>query len=226
MSIAYLEFVNKVSRDIPKIQELWKKNEASKTNQYPYNYQGMNTKSTALAKELEAMKGKNVIDIGCNSGLYSYLMGNVADSVLGCDIDQQFLNRSECVRSYFDTCYDTRNVSFFHGNFADKLTPNITGILACCVLYHIGDDNVTKLVEFLSNSNATIIIQSRPQRGEAFKKNPNWGVVSNTKLYNGIYTMESNLDFLRACGYEKVEVIGLQSTKFYSEVFPIIVAKK
>lgn len=222
----YIEFINKVSKDMPIIHTLWKENEESRSNSYPYNYQGLNTKSLALARELGIMKDKKVIDIGCNSGLYSYLMGRVAESVLGCDIDEQFLHRSKCVRVYFNEHYSTKNVDFFCGNFADKLSSDITGILACCVLYHIGDDNVRKLKEFLNDESATIILQSRPQRGEAFKKNPNWGSVSRTKLYSGLYTIESNLDFLRACGYERAQIFGMQSSKFYSEVFPIIVAEK
>lgn len=226
MNTTYSDFLTNVARDMETVHSIWAMDKKSINNSYPSDYQDLSAKSLALAKEFYRFSGKNVLDIGCNSGLYSYLMGHQGSSVTACDISNELLSRAEASRSYFANLFDCTNVSFYQGNFADKLDGKVNAILACCVLYHIGDTNLRKLQDYLKENDCLIMIQARPQRGEAFIKHPEWGAVSHTKLYNGIYTLEDNINFLRDSGYERIEIVGLQSTAFFSEYFPIIIAEK
>ncbi len=89
----------------------------------------------------------------------------------------------------------------------------------------MGNDNLLALRDFLREKKPVILLQARPMRAEAFRKNPSWGIVAATTLYNGMFLVEDNLDFLRDCGYDSAEVYGLNSTEFYGENFPVILAK-
>jgi SAM-dependent methyltransferase len=191
---------------------------------YPIDYQGITKKSEPLLLELNRFAGRNVLDIGCNSGLYSYIAGIHAKSILGCDLEQVLIDRAEISRSFFNEFYDSSKVLFHQGSFVDKLSDDIDGIIAACVLYHVGDENLTELIKFLRFKKPLILIQARPARYQAFLKNPSWGGVAATTLYNGMYRIEDNFNFLRDCGYDNVYVTGLNATLFYDEIFPILIA--
>lgn len=207
------------------IEELYKQwNQLGCETGYPTNYQGVTTKSEPLLLELEVFSNRNVLDIGCNSGLYSYFAGIFAKSVLGCDLEKLLVDRAVSARPFFNSIFDTSSIEFYQGNFVNKLTPEVSGIIAACVLYHVGDENLQILMEFLTANKPTVVLQVRPSRGEVFLMNPDWGCVSNTKLFNGMFRIEDNLNFLRTCGYDNVRVVGLNTTSFHGEFFPILIA--
>lgn len=221
-SIKNSVFLEKLKERMPILYQRWKI--LGQDTGYPIDYQGVTSKSEPLLLELDGFINKNVLDIGCNSGLYSYFCGQYANSIIGCELEELLLKRADSARLFFNSFYDTSHVSFFHGNFVDKLSSDITGIIAACVLYHVGDDNLKALMKFLVTNRPMIMLQARPMRYDAFLANPEWGMVSNTKLFNGMFRIEDNLNFLKECGYNNARVIGLRSTLFYGEYFPVIIA--
>jgi SAM-dependent methyltransferase len=192
---------------------------------YPVDYQGFTSKSAPLLKVLHKFQGRRVVDIGCNSGLYSYLTGCYATKVIGCDVEHILIRRAEDARPFYEARVGTNDVRFHLGNFVDELKDDVTGIMASLVLYHIGNENLLALKEFLTRTRPLVILQTRPMRAEAFRKSPEWGVVSATTLYNGMYLMEDNLEFLRDCGYDSAELFGMTESLFHGEHFPVIVAQ-
>ena len=221
--ISKQELLVTLERNIGLVYELW--NKTSKDFGYPVDYQGITAKSKSLIGQLDCFQGKSVLDIGCNSGFYSYITGMYAKSVLGCDVEPVLIQRCEQARPVFNQMYDTSRVKFIYGNFASQLRNDINGVMASLVLYHVGNDNLLALRDFLRKNKPVILLQARPMRAEAFRNNPSWGIVAATTLYNGMFLVEDNLDFLRDCGYDSAEVYGLNSTEFYGENFPVILAK-
>lgn len=202
------------------LQELWK--DGAGTG-YPADYQGITNKATVVISALDHLQGRHVLDIGCNSGLYTYLAGFVANHVTGVDVEQPLIDRAERARPLFISQGLTGPVDFASGTFTNYLHPGISGIIAACVLYHVGDDYLRYLQDFLRQHRPKMIIQTRPGRAEAFRLNPSWGVLATTAAYEGMFTIESNLAFLADAGYDRVEVVGLTSSVFCGEAFPVVV---
>jgi 2-polyprenyl-3-methyl-5-hydroxy-6-metoxy-1,4-benzoquinol methylase len=185
----------------------------------------VNSKSVALIRQLEQLKGLRVLDIGCNSGLYSCLAATTAKSVLGCDVEPVLIERARSAAKYFQPLIGSDNVEFRQGSFIEVLDHQFDAIVASLVLYHIGDMALDLLGQYLKAHKPMVILQARPERAKAFLANPDWQTVSTTTKYNGMYTVESNLEFLRDCGYESASVYGMNSTLFHGEYFPIVVAR-
>ena len=217
------EFIPLIKQDIDALYDVWKL--TSNDFGYPVDYQGITSKAAPLLAKLECLYGRRVLDIGCNSGLYSYVAGMYAESVTGCDVEQVLIKRAEEAREFYERYYDTRHVGFYHGNFVAQLHNDIDAVVASLVLYHVGDENLLKLQEFLIRRKPIVLLQARPGRAEAFKRNPSWGILAATTIYNGMYRVEDNLEFLRDCGYDCAEVCGLKDSEYYGELFPVIVAK-
>jgi len=207
---------------IAALHDIWKK-QSPEFGYYP-TYQDVNSKSIALIQQLDRFQGRRLLDIGCNSGLYSCLAGLRAASVLGCDVERVLIERANSAAQYIAPHLPARNVAFRLGSFTDVLDQDFDAVLASLVLYHVGDEALARLAEFLKARKPLVVLQVRPARAEAFASKPDWKVVSTTLKYGGMYTVEGNLEFLRDCGYEDATVHGLNSTLYYGEYFPVVVA--
>lgn len=208
------------------ILELWASVEVDSKTVVSSSYQKLNKISYSIIQQLHRLEGSNVLDIGCNSGIYSLLGARYAKKMLGCDTKEGYIFRAQVAKQYFqNSVYDVSNTKFVVGNFVDYLNDDIDCIIASKVLYHLGDKNILALKNFLSIGKRKILIQARPQRDISFKKYPEWGVVSATKIYNGLYKLEDCLDFLRDCGFDSVEISSM-TVETNGEFLPIIYAAR
>ncbi len=208
---------------IARLHELWQA-VSPEFGYYP-TYQDVNSKSVALIRQLDQLRDLRVLDIGCNSGLYSCLAGSVATSVLGCDVEPILIERARLAAGHFVPILSKDNVEFRLGSFTEVLDRPFDAVVASLVLYHVGDGALDALGQYLKTHKPLVILQARPERAKAFLANPEWRTVSTTTHYSGMYTVESNLEFLRDCGYENASVHGMTSTLFHGEYFPIVVAR-
>lgn len=222
MSKEATELLETVKQHMGSLQALWK----GVDTDYPSDYQGLTAKSEPLIKALPLLAGSKVMDIGCNSGIYSLLAARYAHSVVGADPSPKLIKRAQLTKEYFEnTVYSAHNVRFIEGNFADHIgNGGFDAVIASLVLYHLGDVNIKILSDFLAKSARKVLIQARPQRMEAFLKHPEWGRVSTTKVYNGLYKLEDCLNFIRDCGFADARVLSMNA--YYYEYFPIIYAEK
>ena len=99
---------------------------------------------------LELKKKDNLLDIGCGSGIYSYLISNFVNSVTGIDVSQKMLNRAK------KNTINLKNVEFkkmcasklnFEGFFFDK-------VLIYSVLQYL--DSIHSFKKVLENLNNII----------------------------------------------------------------------
>lgn len=209
---------------IKNLHSLWRE-ESPEFGYYP-EYQDVNSKSITLINALKEFRGRRMLDIGCNSGLYSCLASSYAHSVVGCDVEPILVRRAERSKAYFQSLGYCNNVLFKTGSFTDILQSEFDGVLASLVLYHVGDEDLSILAEYLKRHRPLVVLQIRPRRLEAFEKHPEWKIAAATRKYGGMFATESNFEFLRDCGYESIYVRGLQSTSFDGEYFPLIIARE
>jgi len=208
--------------NIGRLHEIWKQ-QSPEFGYYP-TYQDVNSKSIALIRQLPRFRGRRLLDIGCNSGLYSCLAARGAKSVVGCDVEPVLIGRAKSAAEYFAPTLAGAEIEFRLGSFTEVLDRPFDAVLASLVLYHIGDEALQRLADYLKVHKPLVVLQVRPARAQAFASQPQWKTVSTTQKYGGMYTMESNLEFLRDCGYEDATVHGMSSTLFFDEYFPIVTA--
>ena len=207
---------------MPELHRLW----SEVPDAYPNDYQQITPKSAALIAALPLLADSHVMDIGSNAGLYSLLAARHAASVIGVDPSEPLVRRAEAARNYFeDNAYSVHNARFQCANFADViLDAKVDAVIASLVLYHLGDENISVLKDYLATQCSKVLIQCRPERMEAFKRHPEWGKVSTTTVYNGLYKIEDCLELLRDCGFSSALV--MQMDAYYYEHFPVLYAEK
>lgn len=208
---------------VDKLHAIWRT--ISPDHVYYPDYQELNEQAIAVIDSLPIFKGTEVLDIGCNSGLFSYFCSNHANSVLGCDTIPEMISRANAVRLVASQFSDPSKVDFVCADFTTLLRKaTFTGIIATRILYHIGDQSLKLLADYLTDSKPSILIQPRPNREIGFGLHPEWGKVSTTTRYGGMYKVEDNIAFLRDCGYDCVKVSHLHARSF-GEYFPVITAE-
>jgi len=210
-------------QEIPHLHSLWSRI----TDNYPPDYQHLTEKSTALIECLPLLAGCRVLDIGCNSGFYTTLLGRVAHSVTGVDPSEALIHRARLAHRHFENKgYSLHHVNFVKGNFADILPLHtFDAVLASLVLYHVGDENIRVLKQALKTNISKVLIQCRPARDVIFTQKPECGPVATTTLYNGLYKIEDCLALLRDCDYKQASVLQM-NIQFYGEYFPIVYAAR
>ncbi len=141
---------------------------------------GKKTKDEALIESLPELAGKRVIDIGCNSGLYSVAAScRGADFVLGVDQQKLRIDQARDVASIFKKLgRPVGRIEFRQVNDISEhleLFDDMDVLMACCVLYHLGP--LHRFKERLTRSRInTLILQGNTNRrsriGKKDKNNP------------------------------------------------------
>jgi SAM-dependent methyltransferase len=217
------DLVALAKKEIPNLQTLWR----GVKDEYPFDYQNLTDKSKTLVQCLPLLADCRVLDIGCNSGFYSILLGQVAHSVTGVDPSAALIHRAKLAHEYFEkNGYSLHHVDFLTDNFANILpVRDFDAVLASLVLYHVGDSNIQVLKQALTTKITKVLIQCRPARDVIFTQKPERGPIATTKLYNGLYKIEDCLTFLRDCGFAHARILHM-NVPFYKEYFPIIYAER
>ena len=207
-----IEITKKYATSLPELQKLWDNIEGG----YPANYQNLNSpKARAFLRALSYLNDLDIVEIGCNSGLFSCLVSNVANSIYSVDIDNGNILRSKITFDYFFSkglCKN--NITFKCGNIVD-LFPKISDsncLIATCVLYHLRDNELCVLIDFIKQHIKTLIVQCRPERRKLVE-NGILNNVSNLKMYNGLYDLPDNVNFIRDCGFVDITILGVSESK-------------
>lgn len=188
------------------------------------DYQKLDELTELVTQALWRFEGNNVLDIGCNSGLHSLALSTVANTVIGCDREELFINRANAAKQYLRLAgQNPCNLHFEKSDFINLLKPDINAILACRILYHIGDSHLAVLMKFLRGNVEKIIIQCRPQRDIVYPSDQ----IAYTKDYRGLYKVRDCVDLLEDCGFKKIEIWGFEHLpKYNNEQFPVIYGEK
>lgn len=100
-------------------------------------------KEGATLAMLPDVAGKTVLDLGCNSGLYSLVAARRgASAVFGIDKRAESIDQAEFVKHIWSITDPTPcEATFIAGNIADNMNLVVGAdvLLACCVVYHLGE---------------------------------------------------------------------------------------
>jgi len=184
-------------------------------------------KNRAVFSAMPNMTGRTVLEIGCNSGLYScYASMKGADSVLGIDMDPKRITQAKIVHRIFQKQGRVRNkLEFRQANIQMSLDlfDGFDTLFACCLLYPIGDVSLLKK-RIKESQISLILIQCNTVRGELIgKKNrinvP--GYESGVKTWGKILgTVKGVEQFLLDCGFAIEKVANTRSQ------FPVLIGSR
>jgi len=123
---------------------------------------------------VDHFKGKDCLEIGCNAGLYGYVIAEVAKSYVGTDRDLggYYTKQSAITKKYIKN----PNVKFLHGKAKDFIKLDIAGkapkynaMFASFVLYHLTEKETDRIAETVLPKCDIVIIQTRTQKRSPWK---------------------------------------------------------
>ncbi len=181
-------------------------------------------KNKTVFAALPELTGRKVLDIGCNSGLYScYASMRGADFVMGIDMDQHRIQQANIVKDIFLKQGRIRKeVVFRQANIQASLDllNGFDTMFACCMLYHIGDTSLLKK-QIKQSRISMILIQCNTARGEMIGDKNRIGVPgyeSGVKTWGNILgTLGGAEQFLMDCGF------SLERTIDNNSQFPVLI---
>lgn len=151
-----------------------------------------------VRKGFRIFEGHSVLDIGCNAGLNSLAPSFIASKVIGCDHQPIYISRALAGKEFMERERDMSHVQFEVGDFSHFLTDDLNAIIACRILYHIGDEGVTNLSNFLKpRRDFRILVHTRPGRK-----------TSRTEAFNGLIEVADIRDFLSGLGFRNFKEWG------------------
>jgi len=99
----------------------------------------------------ESLKGKRILDLGSNAGLFCIKTAQMeAKEVIGIEKEPKHLKQCAFLKEYFDV----KNVKFINGNLENLSNMglgNFDIVLAIAVLYWVGRSNATKETHYNKN---------------------------------------------------------------------------
>lgn len=165
-------------------------------------------KNESLVEALPDLRGRRVLDIGCNAGLHSFnAYWRGASAVTGIDMEQERIDQARMLTDLFKGLgRRTENISFKRASITENLDHlnDVDTVLACCVLYHVGP--VNELKQAIRNSPVDLFFfQCNTVRGNKIgKKNkpshPHYEAAEKT-WGNILGTIEGGRRFLEDCGF-------------------------
>src|SRR5687768_4537391 len=104
---------------LPSIYEAWK---TIPHAGYAASYQALSDKCIALLTAFRLFRGCSVLDIGCNSGLYTLILGLWASKAYSVDVDPSLLKRASVAHVTLNANgISLPNVHFRHSRLRDAL---------------------------------------------------------------------------------------------------------
>ncbi len=147
----------------------------------------------------ELIKGKNVLELACNAGLFGYLIAQYANSYIGVEPGKLIREYKHTNIDYFKQAEITRkyienpNVRFINNTVAGFLETNteITYdvLVVCFALYHFDDKELGLIKDIALPKCDMVIIQNRNKKREHIK--------NSYKLYKN----KNILKYLESSGF-------------------------
>ncbi len=194
---------------------------------YPRDYQRVDLKTQQVIQNYGFFEGRDVLDLGSNVGMHSFLLARHCRSVQGLEISGYSGHISDSTKRFLSSRgFFVDNVSFIIGAAKDLPSISYDALLACLVLYHLSNDEIDVLLNELKTKVSRIVIQARPARAERVREGTlNDNVAARNERYHGLYGIADNIQFLSAAGFKNIRV-ECNAELFDGECFPVILGDK
>ena len=128
-------------------------------------------------KYIDHFKGKQVLELGCNAGVYGYEIAKVANSYIGVDRGDYYIKQAKITQKYIDNS----NVKFIHGKVKDFIKTDIRGeapkynaLFASFALYHFTKKETDRITETILPKCDVVMILTRTAKRTPFKNYNPW----------------------------------------------------
>lgn len=158
-------------------------------------YERVKPRLKAVEPYLKLLKGKNVLEWGCNSGLFAYEIAKYAKGYIGVDKSeycfQQAIMTSEHIENKHVTFLNMRAREFIKQNC------DYNAFVSFYVLYHLHDDEVDLLKSVVFPKCDVTINMIRTHKREA---------------HNEFWKLDVTTRFIKDCGFKVV--VDVHNNKF------------
>jgi len=163
--------VKKFKKLYPKLKEKWIEINGKG------GHQKLNKRLTGAIKFINSISNSlcsslNVLDVGCNNGVYSIVASKKFKNVIGIDIDREkkVIKKAKFASKYFHV----KNCSFYYMSFFDYVkdkqffNDNINAIMVFQVLHHLNNEEINMMRDILPNIQL-LIVGVHPEISEDIK---------------------------------------------------------
>ena len=118
-----------------------------------------------LEQTYAPLKGKSVLEIGCNAGMHGYHVAQIAEEYVGIDPGAGYIQQALITEQYVET----KNATFVNDNISGIVEIFCGGyafnaFMACFALYHFEDFEIELLKKHVFPKCDVVFIQNRNQK--------------------------------------------------------------
>lgn len=128
-----------------------------------HNWGAVKKKVAHIRKFTGPMKGKKILEIGCNAGIVGFDLANAAESYIGIDKKELYYKQALITQKHMSN----KNVKFYNERFKEFIQEHnrdYDTLYLSYVLYHFRDEEVELLKEKVLPNCNTILIYSRNEK--------------------------------------------------------------
>ena len=125
-------------------------------------------------------EGMDVLEIGCNAGLYVWEVAHYAKSVIGIDLSDRYMGQAQVTAQHIEKF--NQNVEFLKMSTKDfcreirkgQREAKVNAMYASFVLYHLSNKELAAVAEHILPHCSLVIIQNRTKERTNRKKGKDW----------------------------------------------------
>ena len=149
-----------------------------------------------FSKFVGEFAGKDVLELGCNAGLYGYVISKKANSYIGIDYGKTWIKQAQrtakCMQNKngrFDPMKVKTLISLLR---KEKFEHKFNALFASYAIYHFNDSEINGIYKYILPKCDLVIIQTRTK-----KKTP-WQFYNRKKFWNP----DNVVHWLNKAGFE------------------------
>lgn len=142
----------------------------------PYQrWNRLKTRMPLFLKYVDSFNDKDVLELGCNAGIYGYEIAKRAKTYIGVDQGDCYIKQAQITKKDLDmknaTFVAKRVKSFIRDRQKSKdAIPNINALFATFVLYHLSDKETDLIGSEIFPNCDTVLIMTRTSKRSPWKK--------------------------------------------------------
>lgn len=153
----------------------------------------LNVRLRFFEQFIPLFKGMDVLEFGCNAGMYGYEVSKVANSYMGVDPSDRYIPQAMVTKKFIKKF--NPNVEFYHrrvkGFIRDQqkalergeTVPNFNAMFASFALYHFNDNEIRLIEQYVLPKCELVVIQNRTKKRTNRKKKKIWREHNTHKFY-------------------------------------------